>query len=1117
MARLTKLTKVVLTSTPKMIYTNGCPPGSANNFAQAGILAHVATCTSCTDVCYACPVNTYQLITTTLQASRCDPYTCPSGQRLATNTVWNTSSKPVCDVCDPGKWRVQKVSNNDSEPIELIPECDNNTCPLGKFLRSAFSSECGKCVNGQYNAITGSAYQADDGSTCTRCPAGYYGNETLPETNLRSTLAKSCIACPPGKYNENRGATDFDQCFDCPRGKYSNKSAADKFTRDCIDCSAGQHASSTGSTKCTSCKLGKTSEAPFDSCSTLCSPGKYGVLRDTGQIGCDLCPNGKFSSAQGASTVATCNSCPPGKSGESIPVVSSAHCVSCEAGSYQNRSAQTKCLVCPFGTSTSKAGQPVCIPCLPGTKLVSGKCEVCPVGTYSGVAASTCTSCEAGKYQPKSKSSSCIPCSSGTYGNKTSQSLSSSCTACGEGRYSSAQGAKAKTQCNACPPGKRGSKTIAQTSNAHCIDCLVGFFAVKEASTKCAVCPVGKATETPGQSRCDTCPPGTRRLNFSCLDCGPGTYSGGSATECKSCSAGWYGKEATLAVNAEPAIRRDECLACVPGQYSDIINAPNESVCQKCGPGRYGGGRGASSVDMCNRCPVGRYSPRSKLIKVTECDACPPGRYGLGEGKTTRDNACGKCKSGVNYQEQSAQASCTPFACSAGYFSRSSSSNSTINTAANESMEDASSSPSPACTACTKPECRRCAPGHHSYHGMDHCIPCNVGEIAPNEGSDQCTKCNITAGLTTTSMGATQCVCQESMYRANNIKGTCVKCRTIGVDCGKPGSTLETLKIEKGFWRADSGTAEMLRCPVPKTCLGSSNGSAGNGTSNSTCALGHHGPLCAICDAGYTRFGANSECGECPKDVALSIFWTIAASLLALGCLFVFLYFSRKSNDGGFRPLMNACQTLSVVLMTNSEWPEAVKFVQKYVLQAVNLEVISLASPACLGATMNFHHRFVATVIGSCILVGGPWLLSIRTFWRRKRDPESLQAWEGAKALRLHDCALLVLLIYTLVTAQAFYFFRCAGVISSHKTSTSTMTTPGRHETFYLISDYSVECYDSTWWGMFPLVLLVICVFSLGMPLGTAYCLWRQKDQLEEERVVKLFGMLYKPVRNWLY
>jgi len=157
-------------------------------------------------------------------------------------------------------------------------------------------------------------------------------------------------------------------------------------------------------------------------------------------------------------------------------------------------------------------------------------------------------------------------------------------------------------------------------------------------------------------------------------------------------------------------------------------------------------------------------------------------------------------------------------------------------------------------------------------------------------------------------------------------------------------------------------------------------------------------------------------CTVCPTELGLSIVWTIAAALLGAAALCLFIYLSRKSHKGGLRPIMNAWQTLSVVLMTNNEWPASVKFVQQYVLQTVNLDMVSLASPACLGTKMNFFHRFIASILGSCLLVGGPFLLSIKTFWHRKRNAEAAEKWETAKALRVHDSVLLVLLIYTMVT-----------------------------------------------------------------------------------------------------
>ena len=206
---------------------------------------------------------------------------------------------------------------------------------------------------------------------------------------------------------------------------------------------------------------------------------------------------------------------------------------------------------------------------------------------------------------------------------------------------------------------------------------------------------------------------------------------------------------------------------------------------------------------------------------------------------------------------------------------------------------------------------------------------------------------------------------------------------------------------------------------------------------------------------------------------------------------------------------MNGWQTLSVVLMTSGDWPDAVKFVQQYVLQTVNLDFISLASPACLGAKMNFYYRFVGTLGGVCCLVGGVWLFSIKAFRQRRRKAA---AWSRAKALRLHDSMLLVLLVYTLVTAQGFYFFRCLRVESSSSASSSTGANTTT-DTWFLISDLSIECYDTTWYAMLPLVLVVIVGFSLGLPLGIVYFLWRRKHRLEEEKIVKLFGILYKPYK----
>eukprot|EP00947_MAST-08B_sp_MAST-8B-sp1_P005280 g5280.t1 len=182
--------------------------------------------------------------------------------------------------------------------------------------------------------------------------------------------------------------------------------------------------------------------------------------------------------------------------------------------------------------------------------------------------------------------------------------------------------------------------------------------------------------------------------------------------------------------------------------------------------------------------------------------------------------------------------------------------------------------------------------------------------------------------------------------------------------------------------------------------------------------------------------------------------------------------------------------------MTGNDWPALIEFLRSYVLKAVNLEVVSLASPSCVGFPMNFYYRFIFMLSASAAFIGVPWILSlIRLCMHRKRE-----RWVKAKRRRLHDTVMLVLLVYTTITAQAFYFFRCQKVASD----------TGNNTNYYLMADYSIKCYDSAYWSMFVLVATVLLLFSAGMPIGNAILLWKYRSKLEsDEDVKKLLGTLY--------
>jgi hypothetical protein len=122
-----------------------------------------------------------------------------------------------------------------------------------------------------------------------------------------------------------------------------------------------------------------------------------------------------------------------------------------------------------------------------------------------------------------------------------------------------------------------------------------------------------------------------------------------------------------------------------------------------------------------------------------------------------------------------------------------------------------------------------------------------------------------------------------------------------------------------------------------------------------------------------------------------------------------------------------------------------------------------------------------------------------RVSWiRHRRDAVK---WAGAIKGRLRDTFLLVVLLHPTVSGQAFYHFRCRSV----------------NGTQYLMADYSLTCYDSTWYGMLGLVLPTIVGFSFGMPILFARLLWKRRTELQDPETKKLLGVLYMSYKPHLY
>ena len=104
----------------------------------------------------------------------------------------------------------------------------------------------------------------------------------------------------------------------------------------------------------------------------------------------------------------------------------------------------------------------------------------------------------------------------------------------------------------------------------------------------------------------------------------------------------------------------------------------------------------------------------------------------------------------------------------------------------------------------------------------------------------------------------------------------------------------------------------------------------------------------------------------------------------------------------------------------------------------------------------------------------------------------------------LRDTILLVVLLHPIVSSYTLNVFRCRRVGSK----------------VYLVSDFTLECFDDTWHLMLLPSLLFLVLFSLGTPLFFFVVLWRRhhRGELGNASSRKFLGMLYltyKPERYY--
>ena len=417
---------------------------------------------------------------------------------------------------------------------------------------------------------------------------------------------------------------DVGTCYDCPAGM---ELLAASLTNTAL----------TGKNKCTTCEAGKTSTAGSTEC-TDCSLGMYSI-----------------STTNSANTYSldareTCKKCVVGKQFAS----KSTACAICAAGTYQNQNDQAPavCSNCPTGkylldTATDAALHDAlldCLFCLVGTEFVdkTTSCTICDAGKYQssnsqGNPAAQCTFCSASTYYVD-KVSSCPTCPTGKYQEQASYTTASvSCKFCIKGMEFNGK----DNVCKICLKGKYQSQE--DTQGVTCDMCPAGQYITDDATSAalheaCTNCPVGKAVTSTGSSSitfCQYCDAGKKNKgDFSqCQVCSPGEFNpvSGSLSGigiCSVCPGGWYNSNDDSDANTHKV-----CDYCLAGKY--LISTSNKL--------------GHDNINDCTACPAGFFSDTSQRTDgagAVECSICPSGTFA-----TANAYPCTVCPAGKHIED----------------------------------------------------------------------------------------------------------------------------------------------------------------------------------------------------------------------------------------------------------------------------------------------------------------------------------------------------------------------------------------------------------------------------------------------------------------------------------
>ncbi|CAN0030927.1 unnamed protein product [Scytosiphon promiscuus] len=301
--------------------------------------------------------------------------------------------------------------------------------------------------------------------------------------------------------------------------------------------------------------------------------------------------------------------------------------------------------------------------------------------------------------------------------------------------------------------------------------------------------------------------------------------------------------------------------------------------------------------------------------------------------------------------------------------------------------------------------------------------------------------------------------------------------------------TLETLDLERGYWRSSITSRDVRECYETDACVGGTSG---------YCGAGYDGPFCAVCSEGYTR-GLGYTCSEC------NIYrrnWTIGVALVLFAVAVVVGVFGvRYLNSSAKQPAGGRIQSrferstigqgLKIVIVSwqivsqfsavaRVTYPDVYETLVGYI-DIINLDLAWMLSAECWVDT-NFYDTLLATTIAPFVVSG----LVLASFTIKSRQCCTEDHDQRSRIKHKHATALYLIsfLVYSSASSTVFQTFACDDIDNGKS---------------FLRADHSIQCFTTEHQVYMAYAGLMCFVYPFGIPFCYAATLYQARHGITSD------------------